>query len=276
MKVALITGASSGIGLVTTVELARAGFAVVASMRDVSRRAKLDDALRAAGQNTEVRELDVTRHDMMPALIDAVMATHGRIDVLVNNAGFAMAGFAEDVSVAELREQFETNFFGHVALTKAVLPVMRAQHSGHIIMISSISGRSAPAVLSSYAASKFALEGWSESLRVECAPLGIKVSLVEPGAFATDIWERNRKIGEVAQSDASPNRERVARIKERIDRGLRMGDPVVVARLITRIAQDPNPRLRYLVGQDAHVQYWLKTVLPWRLYEWVVRKYLGI
>jgi len=206
MKVALITGASSGIGLVTTVELARAGYAVVATMRDVSRRGKLDDALRAAGQGADVRELDVTRLDMMPALIDGVAATHGRIDVLVNNAGFAMAGFAEDVSVAELREQFETNFFGHVALTKAVLPVMRTQQSGHIIMISSISGRSAPAVLSSYAASKFALEGWSESLRIECAPLSVKVSLVEPGAFATDIWERNRKIGEVAQSEASPNR----------------------------------------------------------------------
>jgi NAD(P)-dependent dehydrogenase (short-subunit alcohol dehydrogenase family) len=276
MKVALITGASSGIGLVTTVELARAGFVVLATMRDVSRRGRLDDALRAAGQNAEIRELDVTRHEMVPALIDGVMAKHGRIDVLVNNAGFAMAGFAEDVSVAELREQFETNFFGHVALTKAVLPVMRAQQSGHIIMISSISGRSAPAVLSSYAASKFALEGWSESLRIECAPLGIKVSLVEPGAFATDIWERNRKIGEAAQSEASPHRERVVRIKERIDRGLRMGDPVIVARLITRIAQDANPRLRYLVGQDAHVQYWLKAALPWKLYERVVRKYLGI
>jgi NAD(P)-dependent dehydrogenase (short-subunit alcohol dehydrogenase family) len=127
MKVALITGASSGIGLVTTVELARAGFVVLATMRDVSRRGRLDDALRAAGQNAEIRELDVTRHEMVPALIDGVMAKHGRIDVLVNNAGFAMAGFAEDVSVAELREQFETNFFGHVALTKGVLPVMRAQ-----------------------------------------------------------------------------------------------------------------------------------------------------
>jgi NAD(P)-dependent dehydrogenase (short-subunit alcohol dehydrogenase family) len=276
MKVALVTGASSGIGLLTSVELARAGYTVVATMRDLSRRQTLDTALQAAGASADIRTMDITKKDMISPLVQSVLRDHGSIDVLVNNAGFAMGGFAEDVSSDELREQFETNFFGHVAVTKAVLPAMRAQRAGHIVMMSSISGRSAPAGLSSYAASKFALEGWSESLRIELAPLGIWVSLVEPGAYATDIWHRNRKISEAAQSQASPNIERATRMRERIDRGLKMGDPQDVAKLVVKIASTPRPKLRYLIGQDAQIQFWLKTLLPWKTYERVVMRYLGI
>jgi len=276
MKIAFVTGASSGFGLITTVELARAGFTVIATMRDVSRRGRLDEALRAAGLSADVRELDITNHGRVRDVVDEVLRDYGRIDVLVNNAGFAMAGFVEDIHIDELREQFETNFFGHVAMTKAVLPAMRAQGSGHIIMISSISGRSAPAGLSCYAASKFALEGWSESLRIECAPLGIWVALVEPGAYETDIWHRNRKFGEATQSDASPNRERARRMRDKIQRVLKMGDPVVVAKRIVAIAQSDKPRLRYLIGRDANMQFLLKTLLPWKRYERVVMKYLEL
>jgi NAD(P)-dependent dehydrogenase (short-subunit alcohol dehydrogenase family) len=245
-------------------------------MSDLRRREKLDQALKAASLSANVRQLDVTDNAVVDSIIENVIRDYGRIDALVNNAGFAMGGFVEDVSLPELREQFETNFFGHVAVTKAVLPHMRAQQSGQVIMISSISGISAPAGLSSYAASKFALEGWSESLRLECAPLGVWISLVEPGAYATDIWHRNRKIGEAALSESSPNRERATRMKERIDRGLRMGSPEIVAKKIVAIANDPHPRLRYLVGQDARMQHGLKKVLPWKIYERVVSKYLGL
>lgn len=142
-KVALITGASSGFGLLTSVELAKAGFRVLASMRNFTRRERLDQGAAAAGvsDRIDVRELDVTQFDAIPKFIDTAVRDYGRIDVLVNNAGFAVGGFAEDIQLQELRLQFETNFFGAVAMSKAVLPLMRRQHSGHIIQISSIACR---------------------------------------------------------------------------------------------------------------------------------------
>src|SRR5712671_6222636 len=137
-KIAIVTGSSSGFGLLTVVELARAGFFVVATMRQPERRTRLDTALVSAGgnlsANVEVRQLDVTDFERIPSVIAEIAREHGRIDVLVNNAGFAVGGFAEDVALDELRLQLETNFFGQVAVTKAMLPTMRAHHSGHIIM----------------------------------------------------------------------------------------------------------------------------------------------
>jgi NAD(P)-dependent dehydrogenase (short-subunit alcohol dehydrogenase family) len=267
-KIALITGCSSGFGLLTSIELAKAGFRVVATMRDLGRRGPLDQAAAAAGVTNavDVRALDVTQFEAMPAFVEAVVGDYGRIDVLVNNAGFAMAGFAEDIRLEELRRQFETNFFGAVALTKAVLPVMRRQRAGHIIQISSILGLHGAMTVSSYAASKHALEGWSESLRLEVDPLGIKVVLVEPGAFATDIWARNAIMGKDAIKPTSLNVEASARVRSRIQK-IRKADPTVVARLIVAIAQNPNPKLRYLAGRDAKLQLALKRILPWKWHE---------
>ncbi len=276
-KIALVTGSSSGIGLLTAVELAKAGFRVIATMRDLGRRERLDKAASAAGvgDKLDIQRLDVSEIAAIPAFAEKLVADYGRLDVLVNNAGFAVAGFAEDVKLDELRQQFETNFFGHVALTKAVLPMMRQQRSGHIIMVSSISGLHGAFSVSSYAASKFALEGWSESLRLEVNALGIKVVLVEPGAYKTDIWDRNARIVEKALDGSSPNRERGARFKERVQ-GIPKRDPIEVARLIARIAQDPNPRLRYLVGADAHIQLWLKRLLPWTWHEKLIARMLKV
>jgi NAD(P)-dependent dehydrogenase (short-subunit alcohol dehydrogenase family) len=276
-KIAVITGTSSGIGLLAAIELARNGFRVIASMRDLARRDRLARAAEAAGvtNQLDIRRLDVTEFDTIPAFVDAVVRDYGRLDLLVNNAGFAVAGFAEDMKLEEIRLQFETNFFGQVAMTQAALPAMRRQRSGHIIMVSSISGLHGAISISSYAASKHALEGWSESLRLEVRALGIKVSLVEPGVFATDIWERNVVIGEKALAGDSPNRERGARMKDRVQ-ALRKRDPIAVARVIAGIASDPNPRLRYIVGPDAHVQYWLKTILPWKWHEKLVARALKI
>ena len=270
-NIALVTGSSSGIGLLTTVELARAGFRVVASMRDLSRRQRLDEAAAAAGvtDRIDVRRLDITELDRIPEFIAQLDRDYGRLDVLVNNAGFAAAGFAEDLLLEELRQQFETNFFGHVAMTKAVLPIMRRQHAGHIIMVSSIGGRVSAPVIGAYDSSKFALEGWSESLRIESRSLGIRVVLVEPGSFQTDIWERNVRVGSYALDRSSPNHERGARFSE-VVKNVRKADPLPVARLIARIAQEPNPRLRYRVGFDAHLQFWLHSLLPWKMYEKVV------
>ena len=274
-KIALITGSSSGFGLLTSVELAKARFRVVATMRDLGRRGALDQAAAAAGVKLEIRQIDVTDFDTIPGLVGQVLADFGRIDVLVNNAGFAVAGFAEDIHLEELRLQFETNFFGAVAMTKAVLPTMRRQGSGHIIQLSSISGLHGAAVASSYSASKHALEGWSESLRFEVNALGIKVVLVEPGAFQTDIWTRGSFLGQDVDKDSSPNRQRSLRMRETIKK-LPKADPIVVAQLIVAIAEDPNPKLRYLVGRDAKIQLAMKRILPWKWHEKVFANFLKI
>ena len=276
-KIALVTGASSGFGLLTSIEMAKAGFRVVATMRDLARRDRLDQAVAAAGvaAKVDVRALDVTKFDTIPSFVDGVVRDYGRLDALVNNAGFAVAGFAEDIKLDELRLQFETNFFGAVAMTKAVLPTMRRQRSGHIIQISSIGGLLGSVTVSSYSASKHALEGWSESLRLEVNSLGIKVVLVEPGAFQTDIWTRGAVMGEQSTKPSSPNLQRSLRMRSAVEK-LPKADPIVVARLIVAIAQNPNPRLRYLVGRDAKLQLALKRILPWKWLEKVVANFLKI
>lgn len=280
-KVAVVTGSSSGFGLLTVVELAKAGFFVVATMRHPERRTRLDQALAAAGpelsSRVEVRQLDVTAFDSIPATVADIVREHGRIDVLVNNAGFAVGGFAEDVQLDELRLQMDTNFFGQVAVTKAVLPTMRAQRSGHVIIVSSILGLMSQPVVSSYCASKHALEGWAESLRIEMRSLGVKIVLVEPGAYATDIWTRNVVISRVATSGESPNSERNRRFVEGVkEQSSRHADPIEVARLITRIAQDRKPRLRYLAGRDAKMGHFLRAVIPWNTWESMIEKRMKI
>jgi len=276
-KIAVITGTSSGIGLLSAIELAGRGYRVVASMRDLGRRERLDQASEKAGISRflDIRRLDVTDFESIAPFVEAVVRDHGRIDVLVNNAGFAMAGFAEDMKLEEIRRQFETNFFGNVALTQAVLPTMRRQKSGHILMISSISGLHGALGISSYSASKFALEGWSEALRLEVGPLGIKVVLIEPGSFETDIWTRNAVLGEKFVDGTSPNRERGERMREAVKK-LRKRDPVEVARVIAEVAGDPHPRLRYLVGPDARIQLWMKRLLPWRWHEKMIARFLKL
>lgn len=276
-KIAIVTGTSSGFGLLTSVELAKAGFGVVATMRDLNRRNQLDGAATQAqvAERIDVRVLDVTAFSSMAGFVEQVVRDHGRIDVLINNAGFAVAGFAEDIQLEELRRQFETNFFGTVAMTKAVLPVMRKQHAGHIIQVSSINGLHGAMTVSSYVASKHALEGWSESLRLEVNALGIKVVLVEPGAYQTDIWTRGAVMGKHATQPESPNFKRSLRMRERIGR-LPKADPIAVARLMVGIAQNPNPKLRYLVGRDARMTLALKRLLPWKWHERLVANFMKI
>jgi NAD(P)-dependent dehydrogenase (short-subunit alcohol dehydrogenase family) len=277
-RIALVTGASGGIGMLSALELARNGFRVIATMRNLSKRTALDRSAAEQGlkQRIEIRQLDVTDFPSLKLVIEAIVEDFGRIDVLLNNAGFALGGFADDVALPELREQLETNFFGHVEMTKAAMPTLRKQRSGHVIMVSSISGVCAQAGVSSYSASKWALEGWSEALRLECRPLGIKVVLIEPGAFKTDVWDANVHIAKAAYSESSPNKARVRKFAEYAKTKIVKHDPVQVARLIAHVAKDPNPRLRYVVGTDAHIQKWLKRLLPWSWYERLLVRELGL
>ena len=277
-RVALITGASSGFGLLTAVTLARRGWQVLATMRDLNRRNKLEEAAQAAGvlDCIEFLALDVTGAGQIAALAASISVRPTPLDAIVNNAGFAMAGFAEDVSDAELRSQFDTNFFGAAAVTRAFLPQLRRQGAGHIVMVSSISGRMGCPGVGSYAAAKFALEGWTETLRLEVRPLGIQVVLVEPGSFETDIWTRNAILSTGTQDAQSPNAARITRLLERMESSKPKASPQIVADGIAAILDNPRPKLRYVFGRDAKMILMLRRLLPWSALERLLVKAGGI
>jgi len=276
--IAVITGCSSGFGMWAALEMASRGYTVVATMRDLARAGRLKGEAENAGVagRIDIRQLDVTRFEELPAKVAGIVSDHGRIDVLINNAGYALGGFAEDIQTHELRAQFETNFYGAVEMTKACLPQFRAQKGGKVIMVSSISGLTGSPLTSSYSASKHALEGWTESARIELRSLNIWLALVEPGAFETDIWERNVKIGAKALSPESLNSDRARKFADFIKFKLPKGDARIVARLISDVADDPKPNLRYLVGKDAVMRYWLQKFIPWKMFEKMVEDRTGI
>jgi len=181
------------------------------------------------------------------------------------------------VTDAELRDQFDTNFFGAVAVTRALLPQMRRQGYGHVVMVTSISGRMGFPGVSSYAASKFALEGWTETLRYEMKAPGIQVVLVEPGSFATDIWTRNARLTAGLRDPTSANASRVPAWRSRIEQGAKdRADPQVVADKIAQILDNPHPKARYVVGKDAKIALRLRRILPQSVFERMIVKMSGI
>jgi NAD(P)-dependent dehydrogenase (short-subunit alcohol dehydrogenase family) len=274
--VALVTGSAAGFGLLSAVALADHGFHVVASMRDLQRRATLDAAAAAANVTLDVLELDVTRPESLRTAMEELRRRRLTVEVLVNNAGFGLGGFFEDVTDRELRDQFETNFFGLAAVTRAVLPGMRELRRGRVINISSVNGRFAVPGLSAYSSSKFAVEGLSESLRYELLPFGIYVVLVEPGTFKTDIFGRNRRVAAAAHDPASPYAGVFAALETFVDQEVARStaDPMDVARAIVRAATAPKPTLRTIVGNDARAIVALRAFLPARLFEAAVLRSL--
>ena len=278
-KTAVITGASSGFGLLTSITLAKRSWRVLATMRDLNRRENLESTARDAGvlDQIECLPLNVTSSEQIAAIADHVAKRGEPLHALVNNAGFAVPGFAEEVTDAELRDQFDTNFFGAAAVTRSLLPLMRKQGFGHVLMVTSISGRLGFPGVSSYAASKFALEGWTETLRYEMAALGIQVALVEPGSFDTDIWTRNAKVTAKMQDPSSLNAARVARWRSRLQESSKSrANPQVVADLIADILENPRPKLRYVVGRDAKMALLMRRLLPASIFERVIVKLSGM
>lgn len=255
-KVAVVTGSSSGIGYEVCLVLARAGFTVFATMRNV----KKGDAIKsiAAGERLpiDVVELDVTSDRSVKDAISKIITEAGRIDVLVNNAGYGLGGSFEDSSMEEMKDQFETNVFGVIRATQEVLPHMRKQKSGRIINISSGAGRLGYPAASIYVGSKHALEGISESLAYEVHQFGIKVSIIEPGVIRTN-FANGMVLAKKAQDPSSPYAPMIQRMVGNWTNMMESASPVeVVSKQVLDAATAENPELRYLAGKD--VEGWLQ------------------
>lgn len=266
----LITGTSSGIGLSAAVECAAAGHVVVATMRDLSRRKPLDAAAEARGAVIHVEQLDVTSR-AAPDKVRELILKYGPFSALVNNAGIAVAGAFEEQSEEDARDQFETNVFGLMAVTRAALPAMRNAGHGRIINVSSISGRLAFPTLSTYVATKHAVEGFSEALAIELEPFGIEVCLVEPGTFRTGINGVGLRRAEELRPDG-PYADLYQRAEARAQAEIAAAPPPdEVGRLIADLVGSGAPALRVPVGKGVSALVALRRVLPDRLYRFGVR-----
>ena len=270
-KIAVITGANSGFGLAMSLEFAKGDFLVMATMRNLQKGKVLLDKAKQLGIDTNITlvELDITSEDSVKQLQSSINNI-GRVDILINNAGYAGAGFAEEVSQQEYQEQLNTNFFGTIRVTQSILPLMRKQGYGKIINISSISGLVGFPGLSPYVSSKYALEGWSEVLRLELLPFSIKVVLIEPSSFRTNIWTSGKKIASQSQSASSPYYNYLNKLESYLEKSSKnYGDPTTVAKKVYTIAQKEYPKLRYSVG-NVKSMILLKALLPWKWWEKLV------
>jgi NAD(P)-dependent dehydrogenase (short-subunit alcohol dehydrogenase family) len=258
----LVTGASSGFGKLTARLFAEQGFRVFGT----SRRRQADEA------GVEMLECDVRSDDSVERSVAEVLARAGHIDVLINNAGVLHFGLAEETTMEEARAVFETNFFGVVRMTNAVLPHMRSRRQGRIINVGSLAAWVGEPGDSFYCATKHALAGYTEALRHEAWPFGIHISVVEPGVFKTNILAA-ASVSTRAIVDYDAVRQAVRRA---FDRSLpSSGDPHRVARLILKIARARSPRLRYGAGREALVPY-AKVLLPQRLFDYALRRAFGL
>lgn len=247
-KVWMITGASRGLGAAIARECLAAGEKVVATGRDA---AAVEKAVGGSNPNLLCLALDVDDPAQAPAAIEAATAHFGRIDVLVNNAGYGQLGVFEQITPAQIDQQFRTNVFGVFDLTRAVLPGMRARGSGHIFNMSSMCGYQGGNRYSMYAATKFALEGFSESIATEVADFGIRITIVEPGFFRTDFLEPTSKKESEIVIDAYSEGDAVRSEATKARSGNQAGDPDKLARALIRLAHDDKPPLRFIVGADA-------------------------
>jgi NAD(P)-dependent dehydrogenase (short-subunit alcohol dehydrogenase family) len=275
LPIALVTGSSSGFGLLIALTLAKKGYQVIATMRDLNKREQLMNDARYAKVDIRIDcvELDVTNHTAISEVTKELIGKYGRIDYLVNNAGYAVGGFVEDVPLDDWRMQMETNFMGLVAVTKAALPFMREQRAGHIINISSVSGRVGFPGYAPYAASKFAVEGFSEALRLEMKPFGVQVVLVEPGAYPTDIWQKG--FDTIHTSDGSPYHNRLQSILSYSRQTLsKAANPQDVADAVAHICSVRYPKLRYSMGSGVFLLLWAKRLLPFSFLERTILKML--
>jgi NAD(P)-dependent dehydrogenase (short-subunit alcohol dehydrogenase family) len=266
----LITGSSSGIGRATAERFGGRGWRVFASMRNLEAGAPLRARAAEAGWRLTTPALDVTSDESVAAATAEILReTGGRLDVLVNNAGYYQFGSLEETSPAELRAQLETNVVGVQRVTRAVLPAMRARRTGTIVTIGSVSGRVAIPLVGPYHASKWALEGMIEALRLELIPFGVRVALIEPGVYHTSLHD-NERLAAGAGAD-SPYAALLSDYRRQNGKLPRQDDLTPVIDVIERAATSENPRLRWPVGPTSLTGGRLRAFVPDRLYEWLMR-----
>lgn len=268
-KVALITGASSGIGLETALELHGKGFVVYGAARRVERMKTLQD------NGVNVLSLDVTDEQSMRQCIDTIVAREGRIDVLVNNAGYGSYGAVEDVPIDEARRQLDVNLFGLARMIQLVLPTMRAQRSGCIVNISSMAGCMHTPFGAWYHATKFAVEGFSDALRLELAPFGINVVIIEPGGINTDwgIIASDNLVKVSGNGVYGGDARKMARVFHDAYSGKKYSSPTVVAKAIVKAVTVRHPHTRYAVGFMSKPSIFFRKILSDRFFDWILRFY---
>jgi len=254
--VAVVTGSSSGIGFEIALTLARNGFQTYATMRNLAKSENIKSIASKEKLPIHIEQLDVIDNNSVTNAIQAIVSKADRIDVLVNNAGYALAGAFEDLAIEEIKAQYETNFFGLIRTTQAVLPIMRKQKSGTIVNISSGAGRFGYPTGSAYVSTKFAVEGLSESMAYELEPLGIKVILVEPGVIKTNI-SNGMVIAKKSQNSNSPYSQIMQKMSTSFEHMLEnASSPDLVAKVVLQAVTSENPSLRYLAGKD--VEMWVE------------------
>ena len=249
-QVALITGCSSGIGYETALMLARNGFRTFATMRNTKKSDFLREIIRKEGLDVNIQQLDVNDNSSIENTINNIKNETNRNDVLINNAGFGLVGFFEDLTLDEIRDQFETNFFGVLNITKKIIPIMRLQKSGTIINISSGAGQVGFPGISAYVSTKFAIEGFSESLMYELLPYGIKVIIIEPGVIKTNFF-RNSKVSEHSMKKNSIYSRSLDKFQKNIELMQEHAtSPTDVAKAKIQVLRNSEPKQRYIVGND--------------------------
>lgn len=263
MRTVLITGTSSGFGLNSSVELARQGWQVVATMRNLDKRQPLEQALAKAGlaERVRIERLDVTDAAAMREFVGGLLErTQGKLDAVVHNAGVAVGAAFEDLPESQLRLVMETNFFGVLELTRLLLPTFRAQRRGRIVVVSSNSAYAGEPANSIYCASKWAVEGWAESLAFELDPFGIDIVLVEPGPYRTEIWNSSPRIRPAGTAYGPLLDVLEKAVDEHVAKDAR--DPQEVAVVIAQALNAAKPRFRYPVSPQAKVGHFLRGKVP--------------
>lgn len=273
-KTILITGCSSGFGLLIAARTAASGHKVYATMRNPEKKAPLLSEVNRRGGEVQVLPLDVTDRSGIEEAMKTVAQESGNLDVLVNNAGYGIGGAFEDLSDEDIRQQFETNFFGVQNVTRAAIPLMRQKPGAKIINMSSVQGFYSTPGFGAYSATKWALEAFSESLRYELSVFGIDVLLVRPGTFRTKIFDENVRYAENFFNENSPYYELSQHVKKLVDDHVAhsKNDPEDVARHVEKLINADKPPFRSIPDSGGRTLYFLRRVLPFRLFYGLVYK----
>jgi len=271
----LVTGAATGLGKEMALYLAQRGFRVYATTRNPQQADELTALSRERQSDIRVLPLDVTNSESIEHAVQTIVTESGGIYGVVNNAGIGLRGYFEDLDDEEIRRLFDANVFGVMAVTKAVLPYMRTARRGRVVFISSIGGRIGSLGVSAYCATKFAVEGFGESLFQEVAPFGVKVVLIEPGIIKTERWTTNRGLARGAMNPLSPYHDWFCQAERESDQLVRASTatPADVAAVVYEALTADRPRIRYMIGRKAKLAVALRRWMPGELFD---RIYFGI